>query len=54
MFLVLEASLVAQTSQGRILGTVVDPSGAVVANAKVTITNTGTSVSRAAGHNQRG
>ncbi len=47
MFLVLELSLMAQTSQGRILGTVVDPSGAVVANAKVTITNTSTGVSRA-------
>ena len=46
MFLVLELSLMAQTSQGRILGTVVDPSGAVVVNAKVTITNTGTRVSR--------
>jgi hypothetical protein len=46
MFLVFELSLVAQTSQGRILGTVVDPSGAVVANAGVTITNMGTGVSR--------
>lgn len=36
----------AQTSQGRILGTVTDPSGAVVSNAKVTITNTATGVSR--------
>jgi hypothetical protein len=36
----------AQTSQGRILGTVTDASGAVVTNAKVTITNTATAVSR--------
>src|ERR1039458_3141155 len=47
MFLVLELSLMAQTSQGRILGTVVDASGAVVVNARVTITNTATGVSRA-------
>lgn len=46
MLLALEVSLVAQTSQGRILGTVVDSSGAVVPRAKVAITNTGTSVSR--------
>jgi len=39
-------SLKAQTSQGRILGTVFDQSGAVISNAQVTITNTGTSVSR--------
>ncbi|MGA8762058.1 MAG: TonB-dependent receptor [Candidatus Sulfotelmatobacter sp.] len=36
----------AQTSEGRILGTVTDASGAVVANAKVTISNTATGVSR--------
>jgi hypothetical protein len=39
-------SLYSQTSEGRILGTVFDQSGAVVAGAKVTITNTATSVSR--------
>ena len=38
--------LVSQTSQGRILGTVSDPSGAVVAGAKITITNTATGVRR--------
>ncbi len=38
--------LSAQTYQGRILGTVTDSSGAVVANAKITITNTGTNSSR--------
>ena len=37
---------IAQTSQGRILGTVVDSTGAVVSDAKVTITNTATSVNR--------
>jgi hypothetical protein len=46
MLSALEVSLVGQTSQGRILGTVVDSSGAVVPQAKVTITNTGTRVSR--------
>ena len=38
--------LAAQTSQGRVLGTVYDQSGAVVAHAKVTIINTATGVSR--------
>ena len=36
----------AQTSQGRILGRLTDPSGAVVANARITITNTATGVTR--------
>ncbi|MBZ5665578.1 MAG: TonB-dependent receptor, partial [Acidobacteriia bacterium] len=40
------AAVPAQTSQGRILGTVIDASGAVVANAKVTITNTATGMVR--------
>src|ERR1019366_6247801 len=47
MFLVLELSLMAQTSQGRILGTGVDASGAVVVNARETPANTATGVSRA-------
>ncbi len=38
--------LVAQTSQGRILGTVIDPSGAVVPKARVTVTNTATGIAR--------
>jgi outer membrane receptor protein involved in Fe transport len=42
----LAVSVRGQTSQGRILGTVFDQSGAVVAKAKVTITNTATGVVR--------
>jgi Carboxypeptidase regulatory-like domain len=38
--------LIAQTSQGRILGTVTDASGAVVSGAAVTVTNVATGVSR--------
>lgn len=45
--LTLSASLLrAQTSQGRILGTVRDASGAVVVNARVTITNMAAGTSR--------
>ena len=36
------AGLSAQTFRGTILGTITDPSGAVVAGAKVTAKNTGT------------
>jgi Carboxypeptidase regulatory-like domain/TonB dependent receptor len=46
LVLTCTAAMMAQTSQGRILGTVTDASGAVVANAKVTITNTATGTSR--------
>jgi len=47
-FLVLAASGVAwsQTVQGVITGTVTDPTGAVVPNATVTITNVGTNISQ--------
>ena len=38
--------LYSQTSEGRILGTVYDQSGAVVPGAKITVTNTATGVSR--------
>ena len=47
VFMVLAAvSLSAQTFRGTILGTVTDPSGAVVAGAKVTVKNTGTGLER--------
>ncbi|MGC1228480.1 MAG: carboxypeptidase regulatory-like domain-containing protein, partial [Candidatus Sulfotelmatobacter sp.] len=39
-------SLSAQTFRGTILGTVTDPSGAVIAGAKVTVKNTGTGLER--------
>src|SRR5689334_2329145 len=38
--------LFSQSSEGRILGTVTDQSGAVVAGARITITNSATNVSR--------
>ncbi len=41
-FLVAAASVAAQNSTGRVLGVVTDSQGAVVAGAKVTVTNTGT------------
>ena len=41
------ASLAAQTFRGTILGTVTDPTGAVVAGAQVTVKNTGTGQERA-------
>jgi hypothetical protein len=40
------AVLPAQTSQGRILGTVIDQSGAVVVGAKIAVTNTATNITR--------
>src|SRR5690349_7018896 len=48
MFVLLAAiGLSAQTFRGTILGTITDPSGAVVAGAKVTVKNTGTGLERA-------
>ena len=46
VLILLRLPSTAQTSEGRILGTVLDQSGAVVGNAKVTITNTATGISR--------
>ena len=42
------ASVFAQTQSSSILGTVVDPAGASVPSAKVTVTNTGTSATNTA------
>jgi hypothetical protein len=39
-------SVLGQDAAGRIAGTVVDPSGAVIVGVKITVTNTGTGVSR--------
>jgi hypothetical protein len=44
--LLVVAGLSAQTFRGTILGTITDPSGAVVAGAKVTAKNTGTGLER--------
>ncbi len=44
--LLATVSLSAQTFRGTILGTVTDPSGAVIAGAKVTVKNTGTGLER--------
>ena len=44
--LLATASLSAQTFRGTILGTVTDPSGAVLPGAKVTVKNTGTGLER--------
>jgi hypothetical protein len=54
VFLGSVAFLPAQTSQGRILGTVTDQSGAVVVGAKVSVTNTGTNVTRELATNSAG
>ncbi|MCU1309348.1 MAG: TonB-dependent receptor [Candidatus Angelobacter sp.] len=44
----LTLPLAAQDATGKVVGTVTDPQGAVVAGAKVTVTNTATSVTREA------
>ena len=45
---------VAQDTTGKIVGTVSDPSGGVVAGAKVTVTNTGTQVARQTSTDKQG
>src|SRR6266853_6097535 len=52
--LLLPALLPAQGTAGRIIGRVADPSGAVLANVKVTLVNEGTNVSRDALTNANG
>ena len=45
MLLIPAQRLVAQVDEGSIVGTIVDPSGAVVPNAKVTLLNTDQGIS---------
>src|SRR6185295_20219365 len=52
--LVYPTFLLAQSTGGRILGRVADPSGAVLANVKVTATNEATGVSRETQTNDNG
>lgn len=52
--LILSALLAAQSTGGRILGRVVDPSGAVLANVKVTLVNEATGVSSSSTTNASG
>ena len=48
------AMALAQTSRGIVSGTVADPTGAVIPGAEVTLTNTGTTVTRSAVTNGEG
>jgi hypothetical protein len=54
VLLLSPAFLAAQGANGRIVGRVADPSGAVLANAKVTLTNEATGISRDANTNDSG
>jgi ABC-type Na+ efflux pump permease subunit len=54
VMVLVPAGLFAQVGTADILGSVTDPSGAVVQNAKVTVTNLGTSATRTAVTNDRG
>jgi hypothetical protein len=54
LLLALSASIYAQAVTGSVLGTVTDASGAVVANAKVTLTNLGTNIVRTEQTNSSG
>jgi hypothetical protein len=47
-------NLLGQDAAGRIAGTVVDPSGAVIASVRITVTNTGTGVGRETVSNTEG
>ncbi|MGA8728975.1 MAG: carboxypeptidase-like regulatory domain-containing protein, partial [Terracidiphilus sp.] len=54
VFLFLPSRLTAQLDRGEITGTVEDPSGAVVQNARVVLTNDATSVSATTNSTQTG
>ena len=45
-FIFSSAALLAQTANGRVLGTITDPSGAAITGAKVTVINTDTHLPR--------
>src|SRR5437867_10014964 len=53
-FLMLSSNLFGQATSGGIFGTVTDPTGAVVANAKVTITNVSKGVTVSTATNESG
>ena len=52
--LVLVLGAAAQVQNGQFTGTVADPSGAAIANAKVTVTNMGTNLSVTSSSNETG
>jgi hypothetical protein len=52
--LALTMSAFAQVQNGQITGTVTDPSGAAIANAKVTVTNAATGFSTSTNSNSSG
>jgi hypothetical protein len=52
--LLLAAGAIAQVQNGQFTGTVTDPSGAAIPNAKVTVVNTGTNLSVVSNTNQTG
>ncbi len=54
LWMALPWALVAQDATGRVVGTVTDPSGSAVPNAKVTVTNTATQVTRVTTTDQDG
>lgn len=54
IFMFLAVPVLAQTNKGEIKGTVVDQGGAVVPNAQVTVTNTGTGTSRVVSTSEAG
>src|SRR5713226_5765585 len=47
-FFILPGGLLAQDATGRIIGVITDPSGSLVPNAKVTVTNVATGISNEA------
>ena len=52
--LMLALGAFAQVQNGQFTGEITDPSGAAIANAKVTVTNTGTNLTQTVTTNQAG